>query len=74
MLEIYWAWEGKPPTQKQRQLFKHLVALCKENGLSTKTGMALMFRSDYWRAIDILKKRLKDAGVKWGEELENGER
>ena len=73
MTDIYYANVVKPPTKKQKQLYKHLVALCVENGLSTKTGMGLKFMHDYWRAIDILKKRLKDAGVKWEKELDHGE-
>ena len=73
MTNIYYAGVVKQPTNRQKSLYKHLAATCIQNGLHANTGSRLKYRHDYWRAINILEKRLKDAGVKWGKELYNGE-
>lgn len=53
----------KPPTEKQKTVFKGLCKKCRENGLSERTGLAMHSRADYQRAIGILVKRLQGAGV-----------
>lgn len=73
MTDIYYAGAEKHPTNRQKSLYKHLAATCLRNGLRADTGMRLKYMHDYWSAIEILKKRLKDAGVKWGKELDHGE-
>lgn len=72
MTDIYYAGAGKPPTRRQKKLYGYLVTLCVRNGIEVKTGEPLKYMHNYWSAIDILKNRLRNAGVKWGEEIDHG--
>ena len=51
------------PTESQKRYFRHLCARANDAGLETGVGFGLADRASYCRAIDILKKRLVDAGA-----------
>jgi len=51
------------PTAKQIKFYKKLYALCKENGIDTKTGEYTRTRVEYALAIDKLIERLKANGI-----------
>lgn len=51
------------PTESQKRYFRHLCARANDAGLETGVGFGLADKASYCRAIDILKKRLVDAGA-----------
>lgn len=50
------------PTAKQKKFFTALVMKCKENGIDCNTGRTRT-RGEYAYGIDVLLKRLQEAGV-----------
>ena len=51
------------PTESQKRYFRHLCARANDAGLETGVGFGLADKASYCRAIDILKRRLVDAGA-----------
>ena len=55
-------YEKSQPTHKQKNFFKRLIMMCRENNVDCSTGRT-QTRGEYAMAIDKLIKRLVEAGV-----------
>lgn len=71
MNDVFYDEFGTPvvePTERQKEFFKALCAICRDHNLSRETCVRLRTRADYSRAIQILIARLKNAGINWRRE------